>query len=200
MNDETSNSDSFNEAYYNPIGAWTQKDGTIMIPAHGSGSHGIWDGFMKIGPDQAHRQFWLWVLRRWRYHTEISAKDFPTLEAEFEKAGRPTVDLITDDAPESDSFNAVSYQLKYATTQTDGTIAIPCFGMSTRQGISVELQASGRLEVTKSMGHWDGILRIRPADADHLFWLWILKRWIYQSDLSSEDIPTLQGEFEKDGA
>lgn len=80
------------------------------------------------------------------------------------------------------SPNFTSYSVSLGERRSDGTIAVPAGGY------------------TEGFGIWDGVIEIATDHEDHSFWDWLLKRWPYESNLNSNDIPLLKREYEAEKA
>lgn len=104
---------------------------------------------------------------------------------------------MTDNAPDSDSdsqYNAEydqrSFSPRTSSMQKDGTLWISLGGWVGSK------QPDGAVRLNM----WDGCLICEPDNADYQFWIWMLKRWPYQSSLAIQDLPTLKDEYVKAGS
>ena len=103
-----------------------------------------------------------------------------TPETGMEVLGRiPTPQ--SEGAAKKDSFSYTFYSMNRARTRPDGTIAIPAGGYAHGKGI------------------WDGTVQISPDSVAYDFWVWLMKRWPYESTLSSHDLPALDAEYKSRG-
>lgn len=86
MSDEETEPESFSRSYFTVSSATVQSDGGIIVPMHGFGAEGIWDGMLQMPPEHEDHAFWVWLLQRWPYESDLSSGDLPLLKAERARA------------------------------------------------------------------------------------------------------------------